>query len=344
MPTTFTNQATFSYNNQSIPSNVVTGVLTEVLSVSKTAIPAAYQNGDTITYAVQLVNSGTAALTGLTLTDNLGAYTPAAAAVAVVPMTYQSDTLRYYRNGILQATPTVAATSPLTVTGLSIPAGGNTTLMYAVKTNQFTPYGAEESVTNTATVTGGGLAAPLTAEATVNADPAPDLSVIKSMCPTTVTEAGALTYTGNDGDGQRVADGYVHACADNHKRDAGRHGTDCRHGLHLRRCDLPHADAAADSRRHLHPQCDDGRSDNYARHGNACRHGYGLIIACPVCSRGSGIFPLLTGNGKTAYNQSSITEKRSRNHEEKVSAGMFALLFAVWSCAGRRADDGDGAV
>ena len=42
MPTTFTNQATLSYNNQSIPSNVVTGVLTEVLSVSKTAIPAAY--------------------------------------------------------------------------------------------------------------------------------------------------------------------------------------------------------------------------------------------------------------------------------------------------------------
>jgi len=36
MPTTFTNQATLSYNNQSIPSNVVTGVLTEVLSVSKT--------------------------------------------------------------------------------------------------------------------------------------------------------------------------------------------------------------------------------------------------------------------------------------------------------------------
>ena len=97
MPTTFTNQATLSYNNQSIPSNVVTGVLTEVLSVSKTAIPAAYQNGDTITYAVQLVNSGTAALTGLTLTDNLGAYTPAAGTAAVVPMTYQSDTLRYYR-------------------------------------------------------------------------------------------------------------------------------------------------------------------------------------------------------------------------------------------------------
>lgn len=174
---------------------MVTGVLTEVLSVSKTAIPAAYQNGNTITYAVQLVNSGTAALTGLTLTDNLGAYTPAAGTAAVVPMTYQSDTLRYYRNGILQATPTIAATSPLTVTGLSIPAGGNTTLMYVVKTNQFTPYGAEESVTNTATVTGGGLAAPLTAEATVNADPAPDLSVIKSMCPTTVTEAGVLTYT-----------------------------------------------------------------------------------------------------------------------------------------------------
>lgn len=195
MPTTFTNQATLSYNNQSIPSNIVTGVLTEVLSVSKTAIPATYRNGDTITYAVQLVNSGTTALTNLTLTDNLGAYTPTTGTVTVVPMTYQGDTLRYYSNGVLQTTPTVAATSPLTVTGLSIPAGGNITLMYAVKTNQFTPYGVEESVTNTATVTGGGLAAPLTADATVNADPAPELSVIKSMCPTSISENGVLTYT-----------------------------------------------------------------------------------------------------------------------------------------------------
>lgn len=290
MPTTFTNQATLSYNNQSIPSNVVTGVLTEVLSVSKTAIPAAYQNGDTITYAVQLVNSGTAALTGLTLTDNLGAYTPAAGTAAVVPMTYQSDTLRYYRNGILQATPTIAATSPLTVTGLSIPAGGNTTLMYAVKTNQFTPYGAEESVTNTATVTGGGLAAPLTAEATVNADPAPGFERYQihvsddgdgGGCADVHLHAAKPWRNGNDGDGQRVTDGYVHACADNHERDAERHGADCRHGLHLRRRDLPHADTAADSRRHLHPQCDDGRSDGYARHGNACRYGYGLTIGLP---------------------------------------------------------------
>ena len=195
MPTTFTNQATLSYNNQTIPSNVVTGVLTEVLSVSKTAIPATYQEGDTITYAVQLVNTGATELTGLTLTDNLGAYTLAAGGATVVPMTYQLDTLRYYQNGVLQATPTIAATSPLTVTGLSIPAGGNITLMYAARTNEFTPYGAETIVTNTATVTGGGLAAPLTAEATVNANTAPNLSVIKSMCPTTVTENGALTYT-----------------------------------------------------------------------------------------------------------------------------------------------------
>ena len=263
MPTTFTNQATLSYNNQSIPSNVVTGVLTEVLSVSKTAIPAAYQNGDTITYAVQLVNSGTAALTGLTLTDNLGAYTPAAGTAAVVPMTYQSDTLRYYRNGILQATPTIAATSPLTVTGLSIPAGGNTTLMYAVKTNQFTPYGAEESVTNTATVTGGGLAAPLTAECRSRAGfERYQIHVSDDGdgggCADVHLHAAKPWRNGNDGDGQRVTDGYVHACADDHERDAERHGADCRHGLHLRRRDLPHADTAADSRRHLHPQCDDG--------------------------------------------------------------------------------------
>ena len=46
-----------------------------------------------------------------------------------------------------------------------------------------------------ATVTGGGLAAPLTAQATLAAAQRADLTVSKAICPATVTESGQLTYT-----------------------------------------------------------------------------------------------------------------------------------------------------
>ena len=70
----FTNVATLSYGGNQVSSNVVTGEIREVLTVSKTAVPAAYAVGDTITYVIYLINSGTAALTGLTVTDDLGGY------------------------------------------------------------------------------------------------------------------------------------------------------------------------------------------------------------------------------------------------------------------------------
>ena len=46
-----------------------------------------------------------------------------------------------------------------------------------------------------ATVTGGGLAASLTAQATLAAAQRADLTVSKAICPATVTESGQLTYT-----------------------------------------------------------------------------------------------------------------------------------------------------
>ena len=66
----FTNVATLSYGGNQVSSNVVTGEIREVLTVSKTAVPAAYAVGDTITYVIYLINSGPAALTGLTVTDD----------------------------------------------------------------------------------------------------------------------------------------------------------------------------------------------------------------------------------------------------------------------------------
>ena len=54
---TFTNQATLSYNGGSTSSNIITGEIVEVLTVSKTAVTDTYRTPDKVSYVVSLVNS-----------------------------------------------------------------------------------------------------------------------------------------------------------------------------------------------------------------------------------------------------------------------------------------------
>lgn len=189
----FTNQATLSYNNTVTTSNVTTGELLEVLSVTKTALQSTYGPGDAVVYFIQLVNTGTAPFTALTVSDDLGAYDFDGA--TVTPLDYVGGTLRYFVDGVLQSSPTVTAGPPLTVSGITVPAGGSALLVYEAQPNAFAPGGAGAAITNIATVSGGGLSAPLTAEATVTTASAPYLTISKSLCPLTVTENGQLTYT-----------------------------------------------------------------------------------------------------------------------------------------------------
>lgn len=130
----FTNMATLSYNGSQINSNVVTGELLDALTVTKTAVSGSYQPGDTVTYVVTLTNTGTA-LTGLTLTDDLGGYT--AGGRTVYPLAYEAGTLHYYTGGTEQTAPAVTAGPPMTVTGVTVPAGGNVTLVYQARVTEF---------------------------------------------------------------------------------------------------------------------------------------------------------------------------------------------------------------
>lgn len=189
----FTNQATLSYNNTITTSNTTTGELLEVLSVTKTALSSTYTPQDNAVYVITLVNSGTSALTGLTVSDDLGAY--AFNETTLTPMDYVAGTLRSFQNGTLQTTPTVTAGPPLTISGVSVPAGGNTVLIYETRLNQYAPADTESSIVNTVTVTGEALADALTAEATINATAAPYLTITKSLSPLSVAENGQVTYT-----------------------------------------------------------------------------------------------------------------------------------------------------
>lgn len=188
-----TNRATLRYNDVVTSSNLAVGRLLEVLTASKTALAAGYAQGDTVAYVVTLVNSGSTALTGLTVTDDLGGY--ALETGTVYPLRYQAGTLRYYVNGTLQAAPTVTAGPPLTVTGVEVPAGGDVTLAYQTTVTEYAPGAAESTIENTVTVTGGGLAAPVTAAATLGTQGGPVLSILKSLSPDPVAENGRLTYT-----------------------------------------------------------------------------------------------------------------------------------------------------
>lgn len=190
---TFFNQATLTYNNTTIDSNIVTGELIEVLSATKTALSDTYDANDRVTYVVSLINAGGNAFTNLTMTDNLGAYT--FNTQTLVPLTYVPNSLRFYNNGVLQATPVVTATNPLTVTGITVPANGNAQLIYQADVNSFAPLGATTGITNTADFAGIGLSANLTASETINTSANPNLTISKSISPDTVVENGEITYT-----------------------------------------------------------------------------------------------------------------------------------------------------
>lgn len=190
----FTNQAQLSYNNSVTNSNIAVGEILEVLSATKTAVMNDYVRNDDITYIISILNSGTAPFTGLTLTDNLGAYTWNE--TSLVPLTYVENSARYYVNGTLQPAPTVEATeASLVISGLNIPAGGNAIIVYEAEANQFAPLDVEGTITNTATISGIGLSSTITATETVFTEDAPELTITKSVSPVPVSENGILTYT-----------------------------------------------------------------------------------------------------------------------------------------------------
>ena len=190
---TFTNRATLSYNGRTVDSNTVTGTFLQTLTVTKTPLTGTYTAGETVTYTVSLVNAGATPLTGLTLTDDLGAFDYLG--TLVYPLTLVPDAILYYVDGVLQPTPTVASTQPLVVQGISVPAGGDAVIVYQAVVSDAAPLEIGGEITNTATVSGGGLIDPLGDDATVTVENAPFLTINKALSPVTVPENGTLTYT-----------------------------------------------------------------------------------------------------------------------------------------------------
>ena len=188
----FTNQAQLSYNNTVTNSNIAVGEIVGTLTMSKTAVTDTYTQGDTVTYVINIVSTG-ASVSGLTLSDDLGAYP--LGQTAFVPLTYVTDSVKYFINGILQPQPEVTSSGTgLIISGISVPAGGNTTIVYETVVNQYAPLDNGGQITNTVTLTGTGIT-PITATETVTAQEGPLLTITKSISPVPVSENGRVTYT-----------------------------------------------------------------------------------------------------------------------------------------------------
>lgn len=192
MATTFTNQATLSYNGSSVLSNIAVGLIEDVLSVSKEALTEQYSAGDRVTYVISIVNNSDTAAEDLTVTDNLGAYESETGILR--PLTYEDGSLQYYRNGRLQPDPTAAADDDLVISGISVPADGSVILVYAATVNEFAPLEAQSVIGNTVTVSGEDVNA-VTDRETISVTNEAVLSVVKSITPIPVAENGELTYT-----------------------------------------------------------------------------------------------------------------------------------------------------
>lgn len=189
----FQNQATLSYAGNVTTSNVVTGELQQAVSAAKYAVEDNYSQGEVLTYVISLVNTGTTPLTDLTVTDNLGAYT--SGGNTLVPLDYVVGSLSYYVDGARQGTPVVTGTNPLTVTGISVPAGSNVFLVYQARVNEYASPVSGGLITNTVAVTGAAIPAPIVTQATVPAASEAFLTIGKSLNPAVVSEGDRLTYT-----------------------------------------------------------------------------------------------------------------------------------------------------
>lgn len=190
---TFYNQATLSYNGNTLSSNITTGEILESLSVTKVATTGQYQLNDTVTYVINIKNASQSVLTGVSVTDDLGAYTYGVQ--TLIPLDYQEDSVLLFIDGVLQTTPTVISGNTLQFSGIRIPAGSTVTLVYLAKVNRFAPLTPTDTITNTATVSADGIATSQKASEVISPASTPQLSIGKALSPTVISGNGQITYT-----------------------------------------------------------------------------------------------------------------------------------------------------
>lgn len=190
----FYNQANLTFGGRVTSSNITEGEVVTRVSLTKTSVTTDYGVGDNIAYAVSIVNVDDTAKTDITITDNLGTFTTPSG-TSLVPLDYVAGSILYYQNGVLQPAPTVTAGPPLVISGITIPANGNVTLLYEARANLYAPLGINDSIINIVDADGEGVCDELTATSEVPTRDEALLTIAKAVCPETLTCGDEVTYT-----------------------------------------------------------------------------------------------------------------------------------------------------
>jgi len=191
-----TNQASIAYRyndrTASAVSNIATATLNDPLSVEKVSLETVYRPGDEITYVITVTNSGSSALAGVSVADDLGTYT--VGNTTVTPLTYTGPAI-FFIDGVYggNATPTVGDDG-ISFGPITLGAGSVAQVIYKATVNQNAPITEGGQIINTATATASG-SAPVSDSNTVTVDSYADVTITKTMTPSDVSEGDALTYT-----------------------------------------------------------------------------------------------------------------------------------------------------
>ena len=193
-------QITFNYGNvtgASAASNLASTTLQGPLSVSKNSLNTSYSAGDELTYIITLENTGNTAIEGVTVTDDLGRFTPPGMTLPVTPLTYVGPA-QLYVNGVLspQLGVEVVGTGELVFTIPSLPGDSNAMIVYIVEVNEYAPLSVDfGSITNRAVADADGLCEFGEDTNTISVLAAADVRLIKQMSPDPVICGEQITYT-----------------------------------------------------------------------------------------------------------------------------------------------------
>lgn len=189
----FYNQATLSYRGGVTNSNITAGELLDSVAVTKTATARTYAPGDLITYIVTVSNNGAAAVSGVTVTEDLGAYEQAGQ--LLYPLEYVEGSLLYYVDGVPCEPPAAAADAPLEVSGIDLAAGSSLMLIYAARVTGDAPLGPDAQIVNTTSAMCSCMTEPATASAAVAMESEVSLTISKALTPLTSAGCSRITYT-----------------------------------------------------------------------------------------------------------------------------------------------------
>lgn len=192
-----TNQASlnYEYNGQSatVLSNVATALLGEPLEVSKISLEDSYRLGDAITYSVSFLNSSGSALTNVTVIDDLGSVSEGG--VTVTPLSYISPAILLI-DGVFSGNVTpVIGSDNVTFTIPSLPAGSRAQIIYKSAVNSYASISEGSEIINTVTLTADGFAGSVTDSDMITVESYADVTVTKTMTPTSIVDGDTLTYT-----------------------------------------------------------------------------------------------------------------------------------------------------